>query len=128
MEQETNQPSDEAAPLQSQVTVVGSGTDKETEPVTIEFQREVESASQSEEAELHRCSLCERTFRFGDYLYLVEGQEKKILCRSCFSHGKGQKARLLLVTNGAVSTVGRDRIAKRAKKLQRLSKKQGKGR
>lgn len=45
--------------------------------------------------------------------------------KTCFGAGKGQKAHVFLYANNRPSSVGRDRLAKRAKKLQRLSDRQG---
>jgi len=88
------------------------------EPIATESQVSVSNE------ETIKCGQCERPFKHGDYVYIVEAL-KKIICRTCFGIGKGYKARVCLFTTVESSSVARDRLARRAKKLQRLSKKQG---
>ena len=114
------------------ITIVQDGTDRETPPITI-------PAPQKPPA----CGLCKRVFNFGDYVCVTtfsatngtatngtdsNGAEAKkgILCKKCYSSGKDRaEARVLLFTNGQVSSVNRDRAWKRQKKLQRVAKRQG---
>ena len=93
------------------------------EPIATESQVSV-SNEETIKIETHKCGQCERPFKHGDYVYIVEAL-KKIICRTCFGIGKGYKARVCLFTTVESSSVARDRLARRAKKLQRLSKKQG---
>jgi hypothetical protein len=103
------------------ITVVGSGTDRETTPITI-----------SVPPKSPECGLCKRVFKFGDYVCITtfsatNGAEAKkgILCKRCYGSGKDRaEARIVLFTNGHVSSVNRDRAWKRSKKLQRMAKQQ----
>jgi hypothetical protein len=106
-----------------EVTVVQDGTDRETPPITVTV------PPKSPE-----CGLCKRVFKFGDYVCITtfsatNGAEAKkgILCKRCYGSGKDRaEARIVLFTNGHVSSVNRDRAWKRSKKLQRMAKKQQK--
>jgi len=108
------------------ITVAGSGTDRETPPITIPVPQKSPE-----------CGLCKRVFKFGDYVCITtfsatngtdsNGAEAKkgILCKRCYGSGKDRaEARIVLFTNGEVSSVNRDRAWKRSKKLQRMAKQQ----
>ena len=81
------------------------------------------------------CGLCKRVFKFGDYVCVTRfatghgtAMQQGILCKKCYGSGKNRaEARIVLFTNGHVSSVNRDRAWKRSKKLERMAKKQQKG-
>jgi hypothetical protein len=102
------------------ITIAGSGTEEETPPITIDVPQKTPA-----------CGLCKRVFKFGDYVCITtfsvgsEPAKKGILCKRCYGSGKDRsEARIVLFTNGEVSSVNRDRAWKRSKKLERMAKKQ----
>jgi hypothetical protein len=73
-----------------------------------------------------KCVACERVFRLGDYVCLPNEPPQLLFCRTCFSKDR-VPGKVFLYQGGKASSVGRARLLKNKTRLERMAKKQAKG-
>ena len=82
---------------------------------------------QEEVSDHSKCVSCGRKFKLGDYVCLPLKPPVLTFCKTCFSKDNVPGRILLYTVSAKPSSMDRERLLKNKKRLERMAKKQAKG-